>query len=89
MVNKEILKQIGFEKCDKTDGWDHEVWWYPIDCWVHFNNKSVAEFTKSRLGKYLIINGDSESMADFFKEFLSHYGETIFQSCRIVKGYNE
>ena len=91
MVNKEILKQMGFKKCDSTSGWVHEVWWHSSDCWVHFNNKPDAnsEFTRSRLGNYLIIDGISETMGNFLKQFLAYYGETIFKSCRIVRGYNE
>jgi hypothetical protein len=42
MINKEILKQMGFKKCDNTSGWNHEVWWHSSDCWVHFHNKLVT-----------------------------------------------
>lgn len=91
MINKEILKQMGFKKCDSTSGWDHEVWWHSCDCWVHFHNKSNAnsEFSDICFGRYLIVDGISETMGAFLKDFLAHYGETIFQSCSIVRGYNE
>ena len=56
---------------------------------MHFNNKSSAEFTRSRLDNYLIIDGNLESMTDFFKEFLAYYGERILKSCRIVREYDE
>lgn len=91
MINKELLKQMGFKKCDNTSGWDHEVWWHSSDCWVHFHNKldPNAKFYSYSPGLYLHLDGDSESMTDFFKEFLSYYGEIIFKSCSIVRGYNE
>lgn len=85
MIDKKILKQMGFKECGKDAGWNHEVWWYPTDCWIHFNHQSLVEFTTNCLGRYLILDGDSESMTDFFKLFLEHYGETVFNSCEIVR----
>lgn len=85
MIDKKILKQMGFKECGKADGWDHEVWWYPISCWVHFDHQSSAEFTRSRLGNYLIIDGESETMTNFFKLFLEHYDKIVFNSCEIVR----
>ena len=36
MIDKKMLKDMGFIK---GDGWEHEVWVYNGDFWVHFNSE--------------------------------------------------
>jgi hypothetical protein len=37
----------------------------------------------------LHVNGDLETMENFFKLFLKNYENDILNSCSVVKGYNE
>lgn len=72
MINRDVLKQIGFVL---GDDWDHEVWIYEGNFWVHFGGK-LANIP----GKQ--ISGES-SMKQFFEMFIQNIKEEAMDSVSI------
>ena len=87
MINKEILKQMGFGKGDNPG--DKESWYHDSGCWVYFNSDEQTVLDNFYGNNSLRVNGKLESMRNFFKLFLKNYENDILNSCRIIKGYNE
>ena len=71
MIEKKILEQIGFVV---GPGWDHEVWVYEGQFWVHFD----GEFSGCEGSQ---ISGDAE-MIEFFKMFLESLEDEVMESAR-------
>lgn len=69
MLNKEVLKAMGFQKSDDP-AWGHEVWCHNSDIWVHFQNGHETELS---VGYYAHIDGEKESMEKFFELFFAQY----------------
>ena len=72
MIDKEILKDIGFEK---GTGWEHEVWVYNGDFWVHYD----GEFSGLK-GQQ--ISG-SASNGEFFEMFIENIERQIMERARV------
>lgn len=87
MINREILKKMGFEKGDNPD--NEESWYHNSECWVYFNTDKQTVLDNFYGENSLRVNGNLESMKNFFKLFLKNYENEIVNSCRIVRGYNE
>ena len=87
MVNRDILKQMGFAKGDNPC--NEESWYHDSECWVCFNSDVQTILDNFYGNNSLHVNGDLETMRNFFKLFLKNYENDILNACRIVKGYNE
>ena len=66
MINKDLLKSIGFIK---GSGWEHEVWVYEGDFWVHFGD----DFSKLE-GQQ--VNGNTVTEREFFRMFTKRIKES-------------
>lgn len=64
MIDRRLLGQMGFRK---GVGWDHEVWVYDGDFWVHYG----GEFSGLD-GKQIYANS---SLKEFFKMFIKNIKE--------------
>jgi len=73
MIDRQILKDIGFEL---GTGFDHEVWVYDGEFWVHFGGDFSGISGRQ-------ISGDAE-MKDFFAMFLEAVRNVVMESARIV-----
>ena len=73
MIDKKILEQMGFKK---GSGWDHEVWHYDGDFWVHFNGDY-----KGLRGTQ--ISGDA-SMEEFFSMFIERIQDCVIRRAHVV-----
>lgn len=60
MLDRELLQDIGFER---GTGWDHEVWVYHGNFWVHFGGGFGGL-------EGCQIDGNTASRKEFFKMFL-------------------
>ena len=86
MINKEILKQMGFGKSVSPS--NQELWYHNSKCWVYFNSDKQTVLDNFYDENSLRVNGNLESMRNFFKLFFTNYENNILNSCKIVKGYD-
>lgn len=74
MIDRTLLEDIGFEK---GSGWDHEVWVYEGDFWVHYSNDFFGLPGQQ-------INGNTATRKEFFKMFIAQIEKSIMESARVI-----
>ncbi len=72
MIDRDLLKDMGFEL---GSGWDHEVWVYDGDFWVHFG------------GEFGGIEGrqisSTATRKEFFEMFIDAIRDVVMESATV------
>ena len=82
MIDKKILIQMGFRKSSNPD--NKELWYHDSGCWVCFNSDKQTVLDNFYGNNSLHVNGNLETMENFFKLFFTNYENNILNSCKIV-----
>ena len=72
MIDRQLLRDMGFEE---GSGWDHEVWVYEGDFWVHFGGEFSGLDGRQ-------IDGNADSRKEFFAMFIKQVERSIMENAR-------
>jgi hypothetical protein len=80
MIERDLLQDLGFVKCESESEWDHEVWYHPIDFWVHYDvpppDDRALHWTIEAYALYM-------SRSEFLKNFLYGVEEHFISSASV------
>lgn len=73
MLDKELLKDLGFKR---GKGFDHEVWVYDGEFWIHYGDYDHERWPDSSLH----VNGTKISRKELLRLFLERVKEVCYES---------
>lgn len=76
-VDRELLGEMGFSKSTNEAGWGHEVWYHPVDFWVHFDSPREKCYPVHSL------NAETESRGEFLARFLTKLEQHFIDSAYV------
>jgi len=81
MIDRNLLKDIGFIE---GSGWDHEVWVYEGNFWVHYG-REFNEFSGIGGGD---IDGDTTDLKTFFTMFIDRVVDEAVEAATYNEEYD-
>lgn len=73
MLDRELLKDIGFER---GTGWDHEVWVYDGEFWIHYGDYDHEQWPDSSTH----VNGTKISRKELLRLFIERVKQVCHES---------